>query len=568
MRCEQCGNELVRGFSYCLECGLPVPDEMLEESGLPLRNIDSGPKTRGVGESAERVDETNAAASAAKAPEEIGELKPQYVGGGGSDEDRGSALKPQYIGGDSGVGGAALKPTLMGHGDENSGTALKPQYIGGGNDDKGQGEQVQVVLRENSSAIDGVTEKLVFCPNCGMHMQQSPNICDICGMLLGSKPTNVPKASSGMPLFNTDGDAFSAGFGGLGGFGGVEGLSDDDISGAAAFASGNNDPMFNNSAVGLGSLSEQLAGFSAAAESRSIGVTENTRVRQIAPEKGKDMEVSDFLLMDDLSSESVPMSTEGVPVVGDYAMEDDPNDDLDLDPFRFVGMSMDENPDEPFVKKRPGYGASSAAFERKATPVSEDIAPMPAAMQAPEPEPITPIISDINPIEQEPAPAEPQAAPALENIAPALESIAPSALEDIAPAVAEKAEEKAPEAPEEPRVEEIQPNPPQFAQMPRKRSADSVGTKKCYACGHMMPAVDKFCPNCGRSTFGAPNPELAAREQANTPKPKKRSVLPFVLILIIAVAAAIIGTMYFTHSGIFESMEGLPFWNTLLEDRG
>ncbi|MDE6731990.1 MAG: hypothetical protein K2J77_03850, partial [Oscillospiraceae bacterium] len=400
MQCKQCGNNLVRGFTFCLECGMAVPDEMLEESGLPPRNIDSGPKTRGVGESAEREEEAPTMPYFAPEPEQQGDLKPRYIGGGDDDENRGAALKPQFIGGDTGVGGRDLKPKLMGLDEETSGKALKPQYIGGGDSDSGRGEQVKVVLRENSSESDGTTEKLVFCPNCGMHMQRSPNICDVCGMLLGNKPTNVPTSESGMPLFNTDGDSFSGGFGGLGEFGGlggfgeVEGLSDDDISRADSFASGNNDPLFNNEPVGLESLSEQLAGFSVTTESSSIGVTENTRIRQKSVEKGKDLKVEDFMLTDDLSSEPVPMSLDGVPVVGDYSMEDNPDEELDLDPFRFVGMSMDEAPEEPFIKNRSGLGASSAAFEKPEpiSPILEDIAPK--FTRASDPEPIIPKIKE------------------------------------------------------------------------------------------------------------------------------------------------------------------------------
>lgn len=505
MQCKQCGNNLVRGFTFCLECGMPVPDEMLEESGLPPRNIDSGPKTHGVGESAERVDDAPAAANPMPEPEQ-GDLKPRYIGG---EEAQGKALEPQFIGGDTGVGGRELKPKLQGLGEESSGRALKPQYIGGGDSDNGLGEQVKVVLRENSSGGDGTTEKLVFCPNCGMHMQRNPNICDICGMLLGNKPTNVPTTSTGMPLFNTDGDAFSGGFGGLGDFGGfgdVEGLSDDDISRADSFASGG-DPMFNNEQVGLGSLSETLSGFSVT--TNPIGVTENTKIRQAHPEKGKDMEVNDFLLTDDLSSESVPMALDGVPVVGDYAMEDNPDEELDLDPFRFVGMSMDEAPEEPFIKSRGGLGASGAAFEK--------------------PEPISPIIEDIAPKFTRTSDPEP--------IIPKIKEIAPPVTEKTA----------------EPALEEIRVE--NAAEAPAVESKKAESKKKCYACGHMMPSIDRYCPFCGRSTFGAPSPADDMNNQA--PAPKKRSVLPFILILIFAIAASILGTMYFTHSGLFASIDNL-----------
>lgn len=38
----------------------------------------------------------------------------------------------------------------------------------------------------------GTAETLVFCPNCGMHMQSDPFQCNKCGMYLGDKPKNVP----------------------------------------------------------------------------------------------------------------------------------------------------------------------------------------------------------------------------------------------------------------------------------------------------------------------------------------------------------------------------------------
>lgn len=522
MRCKQCGNELVRGFSFCLECGLPVPDEMLEESGLPQRNIDSGPKTSGVGETAERIEDDPAArqTDVIAEAEEPGDLKPQLLGG--SEEDRGAALKPQLIGGDAGIGGKDLKPKLMGLGEEIAGKALKPQYIGG-DDDKGTGEQVKVVLQETSSETDNVTEKLVFCPNCGMRMQHNPNICDVCGMLLGNKPTNVPKSPSGVPLFNTDGDAFAGGFGtGFGGFGsGLEGSSGEDASRIDNLIGGNNDPMFNTSspADNLAALSEQLAGFSAAAGMRSIEATENTRIRQTEPDKGMEREVSDFSMIDDLSSESVPMSDEGMPVVGDYSMEEDPDAFVDLDPYGFVGMSMDETPDEPFVKKSSGLGASSAAFEPRKAPDPEPIseAPVPETNDR-GPESIAPPTVTIGK-QSEVIEAETEKETAVSESSPeAQNSEAPEAAVQAANTV------------EQPSVKQEAPR--------------ASATKKCHACGHIMPATDKFCPNCGRSTFGAPNPNLINRASANTPAPKKRSVFPFILILLLAVAAAVFVTMY------------------------
>lgn len=567
MQCKNCGTNLVRGFSFCLECGLPVPDEMLEESGLPQRNIDSGPQEAYSQNAPERAESATAYAET----EEPGDLKPQLQGGG--EEDRGAALKPQLVGGDAGIGGRDLKPKLMGLGEETSGKDLKPKYVGGGDDDRGSGEQVKVVLQETSSETDNVTEKLVFCPNCGMRMQHNPNICDVCGMLLGNKPTNVPKTSSGVPLFNTDGDAFAGGLGtnGFGGFGsGLEELSDNNASRTGNYMSGNSDPLFNTSspAEDLNALTEQLAGFSAAAGMRSFGVTENTRIRQTEPDKGMEREVSDFSMTDDLSSESVPMSDNGVPVVGDYSMEDDPNEFIDLDPYRFVGMSMDETPAEPIVKKAPGYGAKAAAFETPkaagsalevSAPIREIREPEPivpqAAVIAKEPENIgaerAPMTTGEAAIASEPAPVITGEAPVTSEPAPIITEEATVTSEPSPEAASENSAAKAPEAfipAAEQKASEPAVQADNAVEQPLKKSeaapARAESTKKCYACGHTMPAKDKFCPNCGRSTFGAPNPDYQDRASAKAPAPKKRSVIPFILIVLIAVVAAVAVTMF------------------------
>ncbi len=72
MRCKQCGTNLVRGFSFCLECGLPVPPEMLEESGLPQRNTDGG---------AQDDSQTPFQPTEDAELETISEIQPQLQGG-------------------------------------------------------------------------------------------------------------------------------------------------------------------------------------------------------------------------------------------------------------------------------------------------------------------------------------------------------------------------------------------------------------------------------------------------------------------------------------------------------
>lgn len=46
MVCQNCGKELVRGYSFCMECGTPVPPEALEEAGMPPRTGDHAENPR------------------------------------------------------------------------------------------------------------------------------------------------------------------------------------------------------------------------------------------------------------------------------------------------------------------------------------------------------------------------------------------------------------------------------------------------------------------------------------------------------------------------------------------
>lgn len=501
MQCKNCGANLVRGFSFCLDCGMPVPPEALEESGLPLRNIDSGPQ-----EPAEAPKPSEAAADAE--PETVGDVKPQMQGI--TEENPGTDLKPKYLGGDAGIGGRDLKPKLIEIGEESSGTALKAKPIGGTEQAVG-GAAVHAAMQGSSSdAEDNTSEKLVFCPNCGMRMQHNGTVCNKCGMALGPKPNSVP-ASSGVPLFNNDADAFG---GQLGGFGGeLSGLSDDDASRIDSFMNGGLDPMFNsdNSSFNVqatpddfAQLNEQLANFSSAAGMPTIETTQNTLIRQKEPEKGMEREVSDFAMTDDLSSEPVPMALDGLPVVGDYSMEENPDADINLDPYSFLYNSMDEYE----MKVREQYTTD--------------------ALKPPEPNSIPSISAN----QAEPAaaekPIEPTSIP--QPVSQAADpAFAPSALSANAPVTAAPAPAAAP-------VAAVTAAPAPVTATPAPAPAAAAPTKRCYACGRKMPVNDKFCPNCGRSMFGAPNPN---RMTSSPPAPKKKKHTALIVILIIVVIAAV-----------------------------
>lgn len=543
---------------------MPVPPEMLEESGLPQRNIDRGLEDAYGDTETEKASQKTSGSS--QSDETVGDLKPRLIGG---DQERGSELKPQIQGGDAFTQGKALKPKLIGIGEEEAGEALKPKLIGG-EEQTGGGSKVRAVLKDSfADSGEGNSEKLVFCPNCGMHMQHDPVKCEICGMPLGNKPNNVPAASSGVPLFNTDSDPFAdpLGAGGLGGFDSFNGISDEDASRIDNFVNGNSDPMFNSGSSAFNvqatpddfaQLTEQLANFSAAAGMTSIEVAENTRIRQKEPEKGQEREVSDFLMSDDLSSESIPMSDEGVPVFGSYSMEEDPSADVVLDPYAFLNTSMDEEIQVPSkLDEQPINNGFSGLSE--AVPVNQPTEIVPSIDNS-RFDPISPFVSETAPYIAEETTSK--TAPALsvkaENSEPIMDKTNPTGVESTAENHSVPDTFAAPrlrqiEEALTPQMQPIQPIPPvQSAQQPQtayhteqaspvqpaeEASKLAESTKKCYACGRKMPAADKFCPNCGRSMYGMPNPNLMNRAPA--PPPAKKKPIALIVVLIVIVVAAV-----------------------------
>ena len=81
--------------------------------------------------------------------------------------------------------------------------------------------QVEPVSEEGGS--------LVFCPNCGMHMQVSTAFCEMCGMRLSGEQESAPQQTvqPAVPLWNEDP---------LGG--GLSGMSDSDIDRINNFVNG------------------------------------------------------------------------------------------------------------------------------------------------------------------------------------------------------------------------------------------------------------------------------------------------------------------------------------------
>ena len=87
MVCANCGKKLIRGYAFCLECGSPVPPEVLEEGGMPGRTDNEGRPPKSETESASPED----TAEETPPEEPVGEVKSSMPGvepldGGNSEE--------------------------------------------------------------------------------------------------------------------------------------------------------------------------------------------------------------------------------------------------------------------------------------------------------------------------------------------------------------------------------------------------------------------------------------------------------------------------------------------------
>ncbi len=435
------------------------------------------------------------------------------------------------------------------------------------------------------------TETLVFCPNCGMHMQSSPFQCNKCGMYLGDKPKNVPLSPGGVPLMNTDPIGVGGGIDSFGG--GLGGISDSEIDRINGFMNGtvpifaeedNSAPdLFGNgiSANDFAMLSQQLAGFSAANDMPSIEAIEREPKKTV--QKSTDRQIDNFSMSDE-SVSAVPMTENTVPVVGNCSMDENPAENIDLDPYKFLNNSLDDMPEPLFSKtaptapvrepapKAPTAPSRMPEFEpifskQTDTPAPDKpVQPEQPAERSPEPERIefepifgsskpSPNIAEKSaeqPVKQPERPPEPERI----EFEPIFGSSKPS------PNVAEKPAEqpvKQPERPVQPAQQRPAPPPPveeapfiaetapvisEFVppsapapQQSRSGSEDipSVSAAprqeiprgnmfRCQHCGNTMYDTDKFCPSCGTPY------------KNGIANPKGKSKLP----LFIGIAAALI----------------------------
>lgn len=370
-------------------------------------------------------------------------------------------------------------------------------------ENKDGGEKTENTVSEVRLSMPGIeplggdesSETLVFCPNCGMHMQSDPYRCNQCGMKLGEKPKSVPMSAGGVPLMNIDP------IGGIGG--GLDGISESDIEQITSFMSGTgNIPIFavednstpdlfgsDISANDFAALSEQLANFSAANEMPSIeAIDAPKREPKTEPEKRPvERRVDDFNMGG--SSTAVSASDNTVPVIGNYSMDEKPDENVNLDQHKFLNASIEDAP-EPLSSK-PQTMPTTSVIEETA-PVIGEFVPEQPAPQAPT------------------APKSP-------------ETPAPFSADDFF----------------------NQPVPPP---VPRQSTA-SVQSEppcgnlfRCQFCGQSMYDTDKFCPSCGASY------------KNGSASPKNKSKAP--LFIGIAAAVIVLGAAWYFAMNILNNGNG------------
>ena len=424
MYCENCGKKLIRGYSFCMECGTPVPPEVLEEGGLPGR---SGEQSEEKPENAAENAEAAVNSEESKA-EESGDVQESMPG---------------------------IQPI-------------------GGNDEG----------------------TLVFCPSCGMRMQHNTEVCEKCGMKIGNKPANS------VPLINNNPMDLDGGFGGFGGF------SDSDINQLNSFMGGGMSSAYGNenaadnlfgtnsySASDIEALNRQMSNFSASSSEMPAISKAKGGVRQKEPEQGEARKVEDFS-MSDGSDESVPIADTSVPIIEGCSMDENPDADVSLDPYKFLGNSMDDLSEERPVDTVNLFGepAEEAAEALGAEPVPEAVeeeAPEAVEEEAPEAaeeEPVDDFIPEEMGFIAESAPviSEEAEEPAVSEAAPAAAAV-----------TAERRE-----------VEDFDFRRPQKPQNTVPESSSDEETPKgnlvyCRTCGQDMYDTEKFCKNCGATYKGA-----------------------------------------------------------------
>ena len=276
--------------------------------------------------------------------------------------------------------------------------------------------------------INNESGSLVYCPNCGMHMQTSNVFCEKCGIRLsgsGGADDGAGSAGGTVPMWNANPQPFGENLGdysddelnqidsfmnGNGGINGYDSAPADIMGGSGGISGGGMDE--------IEALTQQLASFGASAsempEIGSVGhYSESEPIRyQKEPELGQSREVEDFSMGDDGGSLFGSASDSGLPVIEGASMDEDPSKDISLDPYAFVNnVISDSEPayTEP-VAEEPAYNEPVAEEPVYNEPVAEEPAYNDFTAEEPaytEPVAEEPVYNE--PVAEEPAYTEPVA---------------------------------------------------------------------------------------------------------------------------------------------------------------
>lgn len=273
------------------------------------------------------------------------------------------------------------------------------------------------------------------------------------------------------------------------------------------------------------------------------------RIRQKAPKnKGDDIRVENFSMTE---GEEVEIISDDIPVIEGCSMEEDASKDVILDPYRFLGNSMDDVSLEsekpaPAVEVEPisfpSVSPEEAFAKLSAEPdVQPSVAVEPIFVQpepafekpAPAVEEITPVLEEAAPVMQEVAPVVQEAAPVLEEAAPVVQEAAP-VMQEAAPVVQEAAsvvEEAAPVVQEAaPVVQEAAPvteKPAPVVQEPNRIAENPVPVIQPQSQAPQQPSV-----------YEPPAP----------PAPRKKGVPIWLFILVVLALIAVILIIFFFNS--------------------
>ena len=380
---------------------------------------------------------------------------------------------------------------------------------------------------------------LVFCPNCGMHMQSSDSFCEKCGVPLGRSEQGAAP-SSGVPLWNESPDNSLGGdFGNMSdedinqinsfmnGYGGIDGGLDAGIgesipSDTAPEESGDNE---------IEALTRQLASFGASTSDmptiNAPSRQEPEIIRQQEPKQGQTREVADFSMEADVN-DGVGITDGNLPVIEGASMDENPAEDVSLDPYAFINNEIEGTAaDETMVQPAPVNEVSE--------PVAEEIPEPEPSFSEPAEEIPEPAADVPEPAAEAPAPAEEISKPVEEVSAPVEESEPEDDffeelpfIEEMPPVIAEAA----------PYIEEPQPT---VTDDPKPEEELNRGNLVyCRNCGQDMYDTEQVCKNCGAPYKGAYIPPRSAPSRSGGESKGRKFTIPIISAAAVVVVGVIV----------------------------